>query len=161
MFIFDLVWVIIHVQKTKHIPYTFWKYTGPSWLRPSWPRAELTQRPTWLQAELTRYQLNFCIRKLGRIVTNFIYLRTRVCIIDCNVIHVCRGLVQLKKSILTNRSKKRIKGQNFCQTIEDLSFHRSGYLSNDRYMLFEMLQYQINCTIRKNRILVHVENSSY
>ena len=59
------------------------------------------------------------------------------------------------------RSKKCIKGQNFCQTIEDLSFHRSGYLSNDRYMLFEMLQYQINCTIRKNRILVHVENSSY
>ena len=60
-----------------------------------------------------------------------------------------------------DRSKKRIKGQNFCQTMEDLSFHRSGYLSNDRYMLFEMLQYQINCTIRKNRILVHVENSSY
>ena len=59
------------------------------------------------------------------------------------------------------RSKKRIKGQNFCQTIEYLSFHRSGYLSNDRYILFEMLQYQINCTIRKNRILVHVENSSY
>ena len=45
------------------------------------------------------------------------------------------------------RSKKRIKGQNFCQTIEDLSFHKSGYLSNDRYMLFEMLQYEINCTI--------------
>ena len=60
-----------------------------------------------------------------------------------------------------NRSKKRIKGQNFCQTIEYLSFHRSGYLSNDRYILFEMLQYQINCTIRNNRILVHVENSSY
>ena len=59
------------------------------------------------------------------------------------------------------RSKKRIKGQNFCETIEDLSFHRSGYLSNDRYMLFEMLQYQINCKIQKKRILVHVENSSY
>ena len=70
-----------------------------------------------------------------------------------------RGAVGL--SLTTFRSKKRIKGQNFCQTTEDLSFHRSGYLSNDRYMLFEMLQYQINCTIRKNRILVHVENSSY
>ena len=42
-------------------------------------------------------KLNFCFRKLRRIVTNFIYLRTRVCIIDCTVIHVCRGLVQLKK----------------------------------------------------------------
>ena len=38
-------------------------------------------------------KLNFCIRKLRRIVTNFIYLRTRVCIIDCTVIHVCRRLV--------------------------------------------------------------------
>ena len=60
-----------------------------------------------------------------------------------------------------DRSKKRIKRQNFCQTIEYLSFHRSGYLSNDRYMLFEMFKYQINCTVRKKRILVHVENSSY
>ena len=34
-----------------------------------------------------------------------------------------------------NRSKKRIKGQNFCQTIEYLSFHRIGYLSNDRYVI--------------------------
>ena len=42
-------------------------------------------------------KLNFCIRKLRRIVTNFNYLRTRVCIIGCTVIHVCRGLVQLKK----------------------------------------------------------------
>ena len=63
--------------------------------------------------------------------------------------------------LLFNRSKKRIKGQNFSQTIEYLSFHRSGYLSKDRYMLFETLKYQINCTIRKKHILVHVENSSY
>ena len=50
-------------------------------------------------------KLNFCIRKVRRIVTNFIYLRTRVCIIDCTVVHVCRGLVQLKKSILTKEDK--------------------------------------------------------
>ena len=55
--------------------------------------------------------LNFCIRKLRRIVTNFIYLRIRVCIIDGTVIHVCRGLVQLKKSILT----KEDKSSNFRQ----------------------------------------------
>ena len=36
--------------------WTLWKYTGPSWLRPSWSRADLTQGPTWLQAELTRYR---------------------------------------------------------------------------------------------------------
>ena len=29
---------------------------APSWLRPSWHRAELTQGPSWFQAELTRYQ---------------------------------------------------------------------------------------------------------
>ena len=50
-------------------------------------------------------KLNFCIRKLRRIVTNFIYLRSRVCISDCTVIHVCRGRVQLKKSILTKEDK--------------------------------------------------------
>ena len=53
-----------------------------------------------------------------------------------------------KSRIAIVRSKKRIKGQNFCQTIEYLSFHRSGYLSNDRYMLFEMFQYQINCSLQ-------------
>ena len=70
-------------------------------------------------------------------------------------------LINAYLDVLVCRSKKRIKGQNFCQTIEDLSFHRSSYLSNDRYMLFEMLQHQINGTIKIKRILVHVENSSY
>ena len=78
----------------------------------------------------------------------------------CMDLNICKVVSQII-GFTCIRSKKLIKGQNFCQTIEDLSFHRSGYLSNDRYMLFEMLQYQINCTIRKKRTLVHVENSSY
>ena len=54
------------------------------------------------------------------------------------ILKVYSGTV-LSIPVSFNRSKKCIKGQNFCQMIEYLSFHRSGYLSNDRYMLFEML----------------------
>ena len=55
------------------------------------------------------------------------------------VLHQACVFYDPSSATVDNRSKKRIKGQNFCQTIEYQSFHRSGYLSNDRYMLFEML----------------------
>ena len=59
---------------------------------PSWFWAELSVIPVTFASTNSGYnnfgfiisapKLNFCIRKLRRIVTNFIYLRTRVCIID-------------------------------------------------------------------------------
>ena len=44
---------------TKHVFFKCYNgiYTRPSWLRPSWPEADLTHGPTWLQADLTRYLL--------------------------------------------------------------------------------------------------------
>ena len=48
-------------------------------------------------------------------------LRTRVNIIDCTVIHVCRGLVQLKKkSILTKEDKSsNLRQYVFATAIEE------------------------------------------
>ena len=49
---------------------------------------------------------------------------------DLTVLHkikqLCANAVEIRLGVTRalNRSKKRIKGQNFCQTIEDLSFHR-------------------------------------
>ena len=54
--------IYMYIYVTEHSE----KNTGPSWLRPSWPRAELTQGPTWLQAELTRYPL-FPIKMIDKL----------------------------------------------------------------------------------------------
>ena len=50
-----------------------------------------------------------------------------------------------------------MKGQNFCQRTEYLSKDRFSYLSNDRYMLFQMVHSCKKRANRQNRI--HVENS--
>ena len=71
-------------------------------------------------------------------IKNCVFRVTRLCLTFCG------------KFLMFSRSKKRIKEQNFCQTIEYLLFHRSGYLSNDRYVIILSLSCATFC-INKNR----------
>ena len=57
--------------------------------------------------------------------------------------------------------KQQVKGQNFCQRTDFLSKDRFSYLSNDRYMLFQMVHSCKKHANKQNGILVHVENSSF